>query len=302
MRLAVSAAAVAASLCLFVAPSAFADQVIPDDLIVQGSTCVGLDCVNNESFGFDTVRLKENNTRIRFDDTSTSSGFPSNDWQLEANDSQSGGANRFMIVDDTAARIPFSVLAGAPSNALVIAADGEVRAGTLVSQRSATSNTTPADPDAVLDALRTLDLSTATFVADPAAPRHLGPAAHDFHVAFGLGPDDGTIAPADVAGAALAAVKALDARVTALPAGAQGPAGPRGATGARGPAGLRGATGARGPAGPRGATGPRGHVATRRIARLERRNKRLEARVARLERQLRQLLTGGVGSCAAAAC
>jgi hypothetical protein len=31
-----------------------ADQVIPDDLIVQGSLCVGLDCVNNENFGFDT--------------------------------------------------------------------------------------------------------------------------------------------------------------------------------------------------------------------------------------------------------
>ena len=34
--------------------TAFADQVIPDDLIVQGSACIGLDCVNNESFGFDT--------------------------------------------------------------------------------------------------------------------------------------------------------------------------------------------------------------------------------------------------------
>lgn len=30
---------------------AAADQVIADDLIVQGSACVGLDCVNNESFG-----------------------------------------------------------------------------------------------------------------------------------------------------------------------------------------------------------------------------------------------------------
>jgi hypothetical protein len=54
------------------------DQVIPDDLIVQGSACVGLDCVNNESFGFDTIRLKENNDRIQFDDTSTSAGFPTN--------------------------------------------------------------------------------------------------------------------------------------------------------------------------------------------------------------------------------
>ena len=54
---------------------AMADQVIPDDLIVQGSACVGLDCVNNESFGFDTIRLKENNTRIKFDDTSTLAGL-----------------------------------------------------------------------------------------------------------------------------------------------------------------------------------------------------------------------------------
>jgi hypothetical protein len=51
------------------------DQVIPDDLIVQGSGCFGLDCVNNENFGFDTIRTKENNTRIQFDDTSTSAGF-----------------------------------------------------------------------------------------------------------------------------------------------------------------------------------------------------------------------------------
>ncbi|HWF88806.1 MAG TPA: hypothetical protein VN659_08230 [Pyrinomonadaceae bacterium] len=54
------------------------DQVIADDLIVQGSICAGLDCVNNEDFGFDTIRVKENNTRIQFDDTSTSAGFPSN--------------------------------------------------------------------------------------------------------------------------------------------------------------------------------------------------------------------------------
>src|SRR5207302_1637829 len=57
------------------------DQVIADDLIVQGSECLGLDCVVNESFGFDTLRLKENNTRIKFQDTSTSAGFPTHDWQ-----------------------------------------------------------------------------------------------------------------------------------------------------------------------------------------------------------------------------
>ena len=47
-----------------------ADQVITDDLIVQNSLCVGFDCTNGESFGFDTLRLKENNlwmpTKYRF--------------------------------------------------------------------------------------------------------------------------------------------------------------------------------------------------------------------------------------------
>ena len=91
------------------------DQVIPDDLIVQGSACVGLDCVNNESFGFDTIRMKENNLRIKADDTSSSSGFPASDWQLTFNDSASGGSNKFSVEDITGARVPFTVEGGSPS-------------------------------------------------------------------------------------------------------------------------------------------------------------------------------------------
>ena len=149
----------------------------------------------------------------------------------------------------------------------------EGEAPAFVSQHVAALNPAPADATGLLQALRTLDLSTATFVAGPTAPRHLGPTAHDFHLAFGLGADDGTIAPADLAGVALAAVKALDARVTALPAG-----------GSQGPAG---ATGPRGPAGPAGEPGP---VQRWRVARLERRNKRLARRVDRLERQVSRLV------------
>jgi hypothetical protein len=62
----------------------FFDFVIADDLIVQGSACVGLDCVDGENFGFDTIRVKENNTRIQYDDTSTSAGFATNNWQIKA--------------------------------------------------------------------------------------------------------------------------------------------------------------------------------------------------------------------------
>src|SRR2546421_7343111 len=104
---------------------AAADFVIADDLIVQGSACVGLDCVNNEPFGFDTIKLKENNLRILFMDTSVAP-FPSNDWQLTANDSASGGANKFSIEDITGAKVPFTVTAGAPTNSMFVASTGRL--------------------------------------------------------------------------------------------------------------------------------------------------------------------------------
>jgi hypothetical protein len=104
-------------------------QVIADDLIVQGSTCVGTDCVNGESFGFDTLRLKENNTRLKFMDTSTGT-FPTVDWQLTANDSANGGANKFSIDDIDSGRTPFTIEANARSNALYVDDGGRVGFGT----------------------------------------------------------------------------------------------------------------------------------------------------------------------------
>src|SRR5882757_5622856 len=112
--------------------SAWADNVIADDLIVQGSACVGLDCVNNESFGFDTIRLKENNTRIKFDDTSTGAGFPNNDWQLTANDSASGGLNKFSIENITTATVPFTIVGAAPTNSLFVDSSGRLGIKTAV--------------------------------------------------------------------------------------------------------------------------------------------------------------------------
>jgi hypothetical protein len=119
------------------------DQVIADDLIVQGSACIGLDCVNNESFGFDTIRLKENNTRIKFDDTSTTSGCPNNDWQLTANDA-CGGANKFSIEDITGSKVPFTLTAGAPTNSMFIDSTGRLGLRTsspVLDIHVATSNT-----------------------------------------------------------------------------------------------------------------------------------------------------------------
>ena len=128
------------------------DQVIPDDLIVQGSACVGLDCVNNENFGFDTIRLKENNDRIQFDDTSTAAGFPTNNWQIRANSSASGGASFLGFVDQGATgnsetgTIVFEVDAGAPANSLKVSSAGKVglRTATPVLDVHVNTSDTPA--------------------------------------------------------------------------------------------------------------------------------------------------------------
>jgi len=115
--------------------NAAADFVINDDLIVQGSTCTGLDCVNNEAFGFDTLILKENNLRIFFNDTSVvGGGFPANKWRITINDSANGGASFFAIDDVTANRAGvFKIMAGAPSASLFVAASsGNVGVGTTV--------------------------------------------------------------------------------------------------------------------------------------------------------------------------
>lgn len=106
------------------------DQVIADDQIVSGSLCVGFDCVNGENFGFDTMRMKENNTRIKFDDTSNSASFPNNDWQLTANDSANGGLNKFSIDNTSTGRVPFLIEGPAPSNSLYVDDAGNIGIGT----------------------------------------------------------------------------------------------------------------------------------------------------------------------------
>ena len=121
------------------------DQVIPDDLIVQGSGCFGFDCVNNESFGFDTIRLKENNLRIKAEDTSVGS-FPTNDWQLTFNDSASGGASKFSVEDITGAKVPMTITAGATTNSIFVDSTGRVgfRTSTPVLDLHVNTSNTPA--------------------------------------------------------------------------------------------------------------------------------------------------------------
>ena len=59
--------------------------MVNDDLIVKGSICAGFDCLVGESFGQNTIVLKENNLAILFQDTSAGRYYPTNDWRMYAN-------------------------------------------------------------------------------------------------------------------------------------------------------------------------------------------------------------------------
>ena len=107
-----------------------AQTMIWDDLSVVGRACIGIDCTDSEPFGLDILKLKHNNTRLLFQDTSTSAGFATTDWQLVANDLNSGGQNRFSIEDVTAATVPFTIRGSAPSHSIFVSNLGWVGLGT----------------------------------------------------------------------------------------------------------------------------------------------------------------------------
>ena len=91
---------------------------------IIGSLCVGEDCVTSETFegGVIALRLKQNNMVLRFDDSSSPTGtFPSNDWQFRINSNLNNGPSFFVIDDVTAGTTLFTIVAGAPNNALYVA-------------------------------------------------------------------------------------------------------------------------------------------------------------------------------------
>lgn len=96
-----------------------------DDVSARGGVCAGFDCTSSEVYGFASAKLKENNTRLKFEDTS-GAGFATGDWQLSANDTFSGGANKFFVEDLTAATVPLLIEGGTPNNALYLDSTGRI--------------------------------------------------------------------------------------------------------------------------------------------------------------------------------
>jgi len=107
------------------------------DGVIRNSLCVGFDCPNSPTFSDTTILMMENNTRIKFDDTSSINSFPRNDWEIEANSNLNGGQSYIGFNDcgqssqgGCATDLVFAVEAGVRQHALYVESDGDVGLGT----------------------------------------------------------------------------------------------------------------------------------------------------------------------------
>lgn len=82
-----------------------------------------------------------------------------------------------------------------------------------VSDRNVKRDFESVDPQAVLDRVARIPVSTWSYKSDDPSVRHMGPMAQDFYSAFGLGDTDRAYNPIDAHGVELAAIQALYERV-----------------------------------------------------------------------------------------
>ncbi|MGV6811854.1 MAG: hypothetical protein ACWA47_06380 [Brevirhabdus sp.] len=129
MRRRLSLSLLAGAAALTAAPAMAQVTLATGDARIDGSLCVGFDCPTSISFGFDTIRLMENNLRVHFQDTSTSASFPTTDWEITINDSSNGGDSYFAVTNKTNSRVPLRLHDGAPTNSLVVDDQGDVGIG-----------------------------------------------------------------------------------------------------------------------------------------------------------------------------
>ena len=86
----------------------------------------------------------------------------------------------------------------------------------FVSDRNLKRDFAPVDEDKILQSLVELPISTWRYTSDKTNARHIGPTAQDFEAKFQFGASDKLIHPVDGNGVALAAIKALNARLSRL--------------------------------------------------------------------------------------
>jgi hypothetical protein len=83
---------------------------------------------------------------------------------------------------------------------------------------SSKTNIKSVDSGEIMEKLRQLTVSEWNHVAEGEKVRRLGPMGEDFYNIFGLGVDENSISPSDLAGVALAAIQELDSRTRELEA------------------------------------------------------------------------------------
>jgi hypothetical protein len=114
-----------------------ADLYVTDNSVLDGNVCIGNGCTLDVTFAPEVaLKFSDTSNSIIFDDTCSVS-YPDRDWKLLINDvlaNSSGGLERFAIEDVTNETIPFTILGGAPENALVVASSGQVGLGTAIPQ------------------------------------------------------------------------------------------------------------------------------------------------------------------------
>jgi hypothetical protein len=108
------------------------DSVVSDDLVVQGTACIGPNCVTGDPDS-NTLTLKGPIPRILFHDVNADCQcLPARNWLLQANENypEHYPFDVFYLQDMHSGAISFSVQGGAPDDALVVNSIGNVGVGT----------------------------------------------------------------------------------------------------------------------------------------------------------------------------
>ncbi|MEZ5716348.1 MAG: hypothetical protein R3D85_15035 [Paracoccaceae bacterium] len=123
-----------AALALATALPLSAQTLIPGDQSIDGKVCIGTQCTTPETFGDEALKLKQNNPRLLFEDTSTSGSI--SDWMLIANALNTGTSNFFALKEIDTGLTPLRIDSDAPTNSLRVDNIGRIGLGTAFPSRN----------------------------------------------------------------------------------------------------------------------------------------------------------------------